>query len=88
MKIEGSNRQYGPDSEGVAAIVRACKCGTCKNYFWVPSDGDDATEDARELTAHLLPNFCPFCGTKFESPDVKLLEDDEVKEMEALLGVK
>lgn len=40
--------------------VTWCNCGKCKRAFYVPKKADEKW----------MPNFCPFCGMKFELMDI------------------
>lgn len=86
MKEERGNREFSGAGGAFTAIVRSCKCVTCKNYFWIPSAG--RLGDTDPMPPHLLPKFCVFCGRKFDEKEIEPMDAEDVSDMEQLLGAQ
>lgn len=58
--------------DGLMFLVKAAQCRTCKNFFWYP------TAEVAEN-----PNYCPFCGVKFDQSKIDVVEslNDEMAEV-------
>ena len=66
-----SNLQFTTSDGGIQVDVKTCRCETCQNYFWIPTNVLNET-----------PSFCCFCGRVFET----VSEDNLAPEMRSLFG--
>jgi predicted Zn-ribbon and HTH transcriptional regulator len=60
---------------GPKLLVQACKCLTCKGFFYVPKAVID--ED---------PSFCPWCGIAFVASEVNESIGEEMSQLLMHLG--